>query len=92
MIRVRLIIEGRVQGVFYRVYTREEAEKNGIKGWVRNLHTGEVEVVAEGEEKSVKKLIAWCKKGPPHANVKNVKIIQEEYIGESDSFSISYKL
>ena len=90
MVRVKLIIKGRVQGVFYRAYTKEEAQKYGITGWVRNLSDGNVEVVAEGKEESIKKLIEWCRKGPPYANVRKVDVIWEEYTGEFADFSISY--
>jgi len=64
-IRVRLIIEGRVQGVWFRESTRREAERLGVRGWVRNRREGSVEVVAEGPEESVRKLVDWCHHGLP---------------------------
>jgi acylphosphatase len=90
MVRVGLIIEGRVQGVFYRAYTQKEAQNYQITGYVRNLPNGDVEVIAEGEEKAIKKLIEWCSKGPSYAYVKKVNVKWEEYIGEFNHFSISY--
>jgi len=62
----------------------------GVKGWVRNLYDGRVEVVAEGEEEAVENLIRWCHKGPRGARVVNVEVIREEYKGEFDTFSILY--
>ena len=68
-IRVRLKIEGRVQGVFFRAATLEQAGRLGLKGWVRNCPDGSVEVVAEGERKKIEELVSWCHHGPPGAHV-----------------------
>jgi len=89
-IRVHLYVEGFVQGVFFRADTREEAQRLGVTGWVRNLPDGGVEVVGEGEENAVKELINWCHKGPSGARVSKVKIEYEQYQGEFDSFSVRY--
>lgn len=86
--RVHLFISGKVQGVYYRAYTREVAERLGIKGWVRNLPDGRVEVVAEGDESALKNLIAWCWEGPPLAKVEYVEEIWEEPTGEFNDFRI----
>jgi acylphosphatase len=90
LIRVHLFIDGLVQGVFFRSTTRSVAKKYGIKGWVKNLPDGRVEVVAEGEEENIQKLIEFCKRGPPGAIVMDVQIIWEEYKGEFDDFEIVY--
>ncbi|GAB4346316.1 MAG: acylphosphatase [Candidatus Abyssubacteria bacterium] len=89
-IRVRLIIEGRVQGVFFRQTTYEKADKFGVTGWVMNRPDGAVEVVAEGPRDAVEKLVQWCHHGPPHAHVTNVRVIDEPYRGEFDSFDIRF--
>ena len=68
-IRAHLIIEGRVQGVFFRDSTRREAIKLGLKGWVKNRFDGSVEVVAEGPMGKVEQLIQWSHHGPPSARV-----------------------
>lgn len=73
-VRVRLTIEGRVQGVFFRATTLEEAIRLGVKGWVRNCPDGSVEVLAEGERKKVDDLIRWCRHGPPGAHVHDVRL------------------
>jgi acylphosphatase len=69
---VRLIIEGRVQGVGYRWWTEGEAERLGIDGWVRNRHDGTVELVAIGEAEALDRLEAACREGPPGARVTSV--------------------
>lgn len=87
-VRAHLIIEGIVQGVFFRAHTREQADSNSVHGWVRNRPDGTVEAVFEGDEESVKKLIEWCHKGPSEAVVKNVKIDWERYKGEFKNFAV----
>lgn len=89
-IRVHLIIEGRVQGVWFRDSTRREAISRNITGWVRNLPDGNVEVVAEGEKEMVEELVKWCHKGPPYASVTNVRRRDEEWRGEFDTFEIRF--
>jgi len=81
---VRMKISGLVQGVFFRKYIADEAKKIGIKGHVRNLENGDVEVVAEGSPEEVDSMIASCKKGAPHSNVKNVDIQELNHIGFDD--------
>jgi acylphosphatase len=78
MKRVHLFISGRVQGVFYRAFTKEVADSLGLKGWVRNLRDGRVEAVFEGEEDKISIAIERCKEGPPYARVDNIEIIWEE--------------
>jgi acylphosphatase len=74
MISRRLIISGRVQGVFYRGWTVETARALGVDGWVRNLRTGEVELVASGSADAVHALIERCWQGPSAARVDDIAI------------------
>ena len=74
MPQVHLVISGKVQGVFYRASCQEVAQRLDLAGWVRNLPTGQVEVLAHGEKEKIEKFIEWCKKGPPGAKVGEVKI------------------
>lgn len=90
MVRVHVIVDGRVQGVFFRYATSEEAGKLGVKGWVRNKRDGTVEGIFEGEETAVNKLIEWCHQGPPYAVVRSVDLDWEEYQGEFENFGIRY--
>jgi acylphosphatase len=89
-IRMRLIIEGRVQGVWFRDSTRREAISLGIFGWVKNRRDGAVEVLAEGPEDKVGHLTSWCHHGPPSAKVSKVKETREEWQGEFNSFDIVF--
>jgi acylphosphatase len=87
--RLRLIVSGRVQGVFFRHSTMEEARSLGITGWVRNLFSGdEVEIVAEGPRRNLQMLWAWAQTGPPGARVDNVIEEWSEPRGEFTAFRV----
>jgi acylphosphatase len=90
MERVHLIITGRVQGVFFRHNTNKEANRLGLTGWVRNLPTGEVEAVAEGEKAVIEEFISWCRHGPSMARVDDVTITWETHTGEFSGFTVTY--
>ena len=68
----RIVIEGRVQGVFYRASAARRAKELGLNGWVRNLADGRVEAHAEGARASLLEFVEWCRKGPPAARVKSL--------------------
>ncbi len=89
-IRTHLIIEGRVQGVFFRDTTRREAIGLGLRGWVKNRFDGSVEVVAEGPRNAVENLVQWCHHGPPAARVTALQRLDEKFTGEFDSFTIVF--
>ena len=82
-----VIITGKVQGVFFRGSTREMAERSGVKGEVKNMPDGSVQLIAEGDEEAVGALIAWCHYGPPRAEVKEVSI-KEGTIKGYKNFSV----
>lgn len=88
--RVRVWIKGRVQGVFFRAYTRDAAVREEVRGWVRNLPDGRVEAVFEGDSDQVGKMLAWCREGSPLSRVDQVEIHEEVYEGKLDRFEISY--
>jgi|UniRef100_A0A7V5Y0N7 acylphosphatase len=88
--RVHIFVSGKVQGVFYRDFTKRQAKRLNIYGWVRNLLDGRVEVVAEGEEEDLKKFIEELKKGPPAARVFDIKIDWQEPTFEFTDFEIIY--
>jgi len=71
---VRAVISGRVQGVWYRAWTREQASRLGLSGWVRNRRDGTVEAVFFGSEEAVEEMLAACREGPPHAVVAGVVV------------------
>ena len=81
IIRARVFVSGRVQGVGFRYSTVNEAKKRGLSGWVRNLPDGRVEAVFEGSPESVDTMISWCNLGPRAAAVIDVGVIYEEVEG-----------
>lgn len=78
---VRLYIRGSVQGIFFRQFVQENAEKNDVKGFVRNLEDGRVEIFIEGDLENVEKMIELCKKGPKHSQIRNVEEKEEKFQG-----------
>lgn len=88
--RVHIFVSGRVQGVFYRSNTQRKALELGLKGWVRNLRDGRVEIVAEGDEEQLGRLIEWCRRGPPMAKVMGLEVRWESPTGEYDDFEVRY--
>jgi acylphosphatase len=77
VVRRRLRVTGRVQGVWFRESCREVADRLGVAGSVRNRADGTVEVVAEGPASEVEALAAWCRTGPPAADVSGVEVTEE---------------
>ena len=75
---LRLVIHGRVQGVFFRDSMRNEAHRLGVTGWVRNNSDGTVEAVVQGEPDAVDAVMHWAQRGPQHAHVMRVEIEQGE--------------
>ena len=88
-VRVRAIVQGRVQGVFYRDSCQAEARRLGVRGWVRNRQDGTVEVVAEGPRDRVDQLLTWCRQGPPRATVTGMSLTDEVPAAER-SFRVRY--
>ena len=86
--RLRLLVHGRVQGVFFRQAAAEEARSLGLRGWVKNLPDGDVEMVAEGPRRELKILAAWANQGPRMARVTGVEEEWSDYRGEEGSFAI----
>ena len=85
---VRLLVSGKVQGVYFRLTMQQIAIKNSVFGWVRNLADGRVESELEGNKDDVEKIIEWCKKGPENARVDDLKIDYLEYNGKFADFVI----
>ncbi len=88
LVRARVVISGRVQGVFFRYTTCQEAERLKVNGRVANRSDGTVEAVVEGDKEAVEALITWCHHGPPGAVVRKVEVDWQEYKGEFSSFSV----
>jgi acylphosphatase len=77
-VRRRVVVHGNVQGVFFRDSTEEEANRQGVAGWVRNRDDGTVEAVFEGDSDSVDQLVEFCRSGPSRADVERVEVDDEE--------------
>jgi acylphosphatase len=90
MASLRAIVQGRVQGVFFRAFVDSVAERLNLTGYVCNLPGGGVEVLAEGEKPDLEKLVENLKLGPPSASVKEVLVTWGEYFGNYSRFSIRY--
>ena len=89
-VRLRAIVHGRVQGVNFRYYTRQQARQLGLTGYVRNLWDGTVEVESEGAQSSVTRLLNWLHKGPGMAIVKQVDVQWLPYTDEFQHFEVRY--
>lgn len=88
--RVHLLIRGRVQGVYFRQGMMETAEKNNVLGWVQNLPGDRVEAMLEGNDSNVDAVVEWAHFGPAGAHVDELKITEENYVGEFSEFKIHY--
>ena len=87
---VRLLISGRVQGVWFRASTREVATNLGLRGWVRNRPDGRVEVTAQGPDSQVESLIEWCREGPPGSQVGRVEVFEVEPTDTAATFEVRW--
>ena len=83
MIRRRAVIHGNVQGIFFRDSARRAADQAGVAGWVANNDDGTVEAVFEGDKDAVESMLAFCREGPPSADVERIDLSEEEPEGLS---------
>lgn len=90
MKRVTATVTGRVQGVYFRVYAQQEAQRLGLTGWVANRADGSVKVVAEGEERVLQQFLQWLHHGPALARVDDVDEIWSTASGEFTRFAIHH--
>jgi len=90
MPEVHAIVSGYVQGVNFRYYAVKEAQKLGLKGFVRNLSDGSVEVIAQGKKQELERLIEWLQNGPSSAEVSKVELEWREKGKEFKGFSIRH--
>lgn len=90
-IQKKLIIVGRVQGVFFRLETQKEARRLGISGYVKNLPDGSVQAVIQGDAQTVGEMIKWCYQGPPASKVDHIDLSDIEPLDDfSDRFDVRY--
>ncbi len=79
--QAHVFVSGRVQGVYFRANTRDQARKRDVDGWVKNLDDGRVEATFEGEPDAVESMIEWCREGSPAAEVSDVSVFEAEPTG-----------
>lgn len=87
-VRRRVVVSGRVQGVFFRESCKQLAQATGVRGWVRNLDDGDVEALFEGDAPAVEAMVNWCHIGPAHARVDTVAVTNETP-GRETSFRVT---
>jgi acylphosphatase len=85
-VRARVLVSGRVQGVFFRYTCARQAAAAGLRGSVRNLPAGDVEAIFQGPKAAVEQLISWCRTGPPAARVGGVTVEWEEPLDDEPAF------
>ncbi|MBW3010849.1 acylphosphatase [Candidatus Woesearchaeota archaeon] len=90
MIRCHIIVTGIVQGVFFRRYIKENAEDLKLNGWAKNKDNDKVEILVEGDEADIEELIDICSRGPQGAEVEDVEVKKEKYIGNLKGFTIAH--
>jgi acylphosphatase len=90
MVQAHVIVSGMVQGVGFRYFVLHLARRLGLSGWVRNLHTGEVELEAEGQRLQVETLVEELWTGNPHASVRNVQVDWRASSGKYTGFDVAF--
>ena len=88
--RIRVLVSGKVQGVFFRQALKVVAKKNNVSGWVRNLNDKRVEAVLEGDSKSINSVIEWTRIGPANSHVDDIEVSNEEFKNEFSMFDVLY--
>ncbi|HUV47201.1 MAG TPA: acylphosphatase [Candidatus Bathyarchaeia archaeon] len=91
--KIKVIISGKVQGVFFRAYTEKKANELGLRGWVKNLPGGQVEAVFDGVQAKIEEMIEWCWQGSAGSKVTSVKTVKTEESlleNQSEGFEIKF--
>ncbi|MFC1524165.1 acylphosphatase [Thermodesulfobacteriota bacterium] len=88
--RVRAVVSGRVQGVFFRAFTQKEAERLRLTGWTRNLPDTTVEVLMEGDQEAVNSMLQWLHQGSPMATVDSITTEEQQVLHDRQDFTIRY--
>lgn len=84
----KFLIQGTVQGVFFRQFCKDKADALNLRGHVRNMESGEVEVLAEGDKEKIEELYKILKQGPPHAQIRDIKVEEKKWSGDFKDFKI----
>jgi len=84
----RLVVQGSVQGIFFRQFVKEHADNLKLTGFVRNLDGGTVEIIVEGEPDSIDRLIRFVNEGPKHSQIRNVDVMERKWAGDFKDFKV----
>ena len=84
----KIIVKGTVQGVFFRQFVEDHADKLKLMGFVRNLTGGDLEIIIEGEPESIDRFIGFIRKGPEHAQIRDIKVEDKKWSGEFKEFKV----
>jgi len=84
----KIIVKGTVQGIFFRQFVKEGADEFGLRGFVRNLESGDVEIVVEGESEAIERLRARVREGPKHAQIRDVVVEKRKWSGDFKGFKV----
>ncbi len=85
---LKLIVQGTVQGIFFRQFVKEHADDLKLRGFVRNLEDGDVEIIVEGESDRIGQLLQLVQKGPKHSQIRNVQVSERKWSGDFNEFKI----
>lgn len=88
MKRVRILVEGRLQGINFRYHTQQQAQSLGLTGFVRLLSDGRIEIDAQGDDESIEKLLAWCQEGPQSSHLKSILFRYDEPSEHTSDFIV----
>jgi acylphosphatase len=84
----KIVISGTVQGLFFKNFTKENADKLNLKGFIRDLESGEIEVIAEGDKENLIKLVDILRKGPAYSQIRNIKVEERKWSGDLKEFKV----
>ena len=84
----RVVVQGPVQGIFFRQFIKEHADNLKLTGFCRNLEDGTVEIIAEGEAEPIERLVGFAKSGPQHAQIRNVEVEEKKWSGDFKEFKV----
>jgi len=87
-VRLRVLIEGRLQGANFRLNTQQQADKLGLVGFIRNLSDGRIEIEVQGQENKVEQLLQWCQEEPHGGQIKSILFRYDEPINRYSEFSV----
>ena len=84
----KIVVKGTVQGVFFRQFVKENADGLKLRGLCRNLESGDVEIIVEGEGEAIERLVGIVKKGPEHSQIRHIGVEERKWSGDFDGFKV----